>query len=527
MPPTPPAAGPDDPGAIRRRRIRPLEQIPVWHGFEPGAGRDPSLDGETDRRRAASTSLLDGLNAEQRRAVTHGEGPLLVVAGAGTGKTQVITRRIAWLDRHAARAAVGDPRADVHGQGRRGDAAPRRPARAVRLRGHGDLHVPRLRRPADPGVRVRARAAAGRPRAVPAGGRRSSCASACSSSSSTQYRPLGDPTRFLGALASLFAGCRTRTSSPAAYLARCAARRAGRRSWRRALAGRTPARTIATRLPRRPRSRGGSASWPGAYARYQALLRRARGDRLRRPGRLALRLLRESPAARDELQARYRYILVDEFQDTNRAQSELVALLAERHRNVTVVGDDDQSIYRFRGAAISNILEFRERYRARSDGRPAPQLPLPSRRSWTRSHRLIRFNDPDRLEVRVGISKRLVPERPDRAAAPSPPPRLRDGRRGGGLDRGGDPAAGSPRARGRATTPCWFGRTPDADADPALPQPGRHRRGGSRGTSGLYARPEIRLLLALPARGRGPRPRASTCTRSPRRSVYGARRPRT
>ena len=78
---------------------------------------------------------------------------------------------------------------------------------------------------------------------------------------------------------------------------------------------------------------------------------------------LALRLLRESPAARHELQRRFRYILVDEFQDTNRAQAELVALLAEGHRNVTVVGDDDQSIYRFRGAAISNILEFRSRYR--------------------------------------------------------------------------------------------------------------------------------------------------------------------
>jgi DNA helicase-2/ATP-dependent DNA helicase PcrA len=78
---------------------------------------------------------------------------------------------------------------------------------------------------------------------------------------------------------------------------------------------------------------------------------------------LALQLLRDSAVARQALQGRYRYILVDEFQDTNRAQSELVALLAERHRNVTVVGDDDQSIYRFRGAAISNILEFRERYR--------------------------------------------------------------------------------------------------------------------------------------------------------------------
>src|SRR5260370_18557516 len=64
----------------------------------------------------------------------------------------------------------------------------------------------------------------------------------------------------------------------------------------------------------------------------------------------------------DEWRDRFRHVLVDEYQDTNRAQYVLVNLLAQEHRNVAVVGDDDQSIYRFRGADIRNILDFRKDY---------------------------------------------------------------------------------------------------------------------------------------------------------------------
>ena len=73
-------------------------------------------------------------------------------------------------------------------------------------------------------------------------------------------------------------------------------------------------------------------------------------------------LLAENEEARRELQARFRYILVDEYQDTNKVQADLVDLLAGERKNVTVVGDDAQSIYSFRGAHFENIITFPERY---------------------------------------------------------------------------------------------------------------------------------------------------------------------
>ncbi|MFQ5894295.1 MAG: ATP-dependent helicase [Nitrospinota bacterium] len=73
-------------------------------------------------------------------------------------------------------------------------------------------------------------------------------------------------------------------------------------------------------------------------------------------------LLLEQPPARRWLQGRFRHILVDEYQDTNRIQGEVVDLMAEAHRNLTVVGDDAQSIYSFRGAHFANIIEFPRRY---------------------------------------------------------------------------------------------------------------------------------------------------------------------
>ncbi len=75
-----------------------------------------------------------------------------------------------------------------------------------------------------------------------------------------------------------------------------------------------------------------------------------------------LRLFDEAPEIKEEYQERFLHVLVDEYQDTNRAQYLIVKIVAERHRNLCVVGDDDQSVYKWRGADIRNILEFERDY---------------------------------------------------------------------------------------------------------------------------------------------------------------------
>jgi superfamily I DNA/RNA helicase len=98
------------------------------------------------------------------------------------------------------------------------------------------------------------------------------------------------------------------------------------------------------------------------YHRYQEELKAANAVDFDDLLTLAVRLLAEYPDVRQKWRDRFRYIMVDEFQDTNRLQLELVNLLGGEHRNVCVVGDDDQSIYSWRGAEIANILEFEQHF---------------------------------------------------------------------------------------------------------------------------------------------------------------------
>ncbi|NJD30242.1 MAG: ATP-dependent helicase [Chloroflexi bacterium] len=475
----------------RSRRVRPLEQIPVWHGLETIAVA-PEASAPPDEAPHGVETLLDGLNAEQRRAVTHGEGPLLIVAGAGTGKTQVITRRIAWLI--ATRRARPSEILALTFTDKAAEEMQLRVDQLVPY-GYADTAISTFHAFGDrlirefafelglaPDVRVLSR-----PEVVVFLRER------LFELALDAYRPLGDPTRFLGALATLFARARDEDVSPERYLA-YAEGLAARATELAEVSAANPAEADEDAVAAADEEARRQLELARTYDRYTELLREAGAIDFGDQVSLALRLLRESAAARAAVQRRYRYILVDEFQDTNRAQSELVALLAERHRNVTVVGDDDQSIYRFRGAAISNILEFRERYRGartvvlRRNYRSLPPV-------LDAAHRLIRFNDPDRLEVRVGISKRLIPERADRAAAP-----VRHVAFASSAEEADWIAAEIRRRVEAGARPRDHAILVRANADGdsilrALNVAGLPWR--FSGTSGLYARPEIRLLLAV------------------------------
>lgn len=119
-----------------------------------------------------------------------------------------------------------------------------------------------------------------------------------------------------------------------------------------------------------------------------------------------LKLFRKRPNILAEYQNQFQYVLVDEFQDTNYSQNELAILLAGKRKNITVVGDDDQAIYRWRGAAISNIFQFKKHF-PKTKVVVLTQNFRSTQEILDKSYKLIQNNNPDRLEVKEKIVKKL------------------------------------------------------------------------------------------------------------------------
>ena len=267
-------------------------------------------------------ALLASLNPEQRRAVTAGDGPLLVLAGAGSGKTRVLTTRMAWLIRERG---VAPYRILAFTFTNKAAREMRSRVEAMLGTQAGDCWIGTFHAT---GVRILRR------EATRLGWDRNFA-----------IYDTGDTESVLKEL--LQGRSLARHVSPAEARAVISSWKNGRVTVEAAHAAVTDARERVL---------------ADVYADYQKALRRHNAfdfdDLIARP----VDLFESEPDVLRSYATRFQHVLVDEFQDTNALQMFYIELLASHHGNLVVVGDDDQSIYGWRGARIENILEFESRF---------------------------------------------------------------------------------------------------------------------------------------------------------------------
>lgn len=335
------------------------------------------------------------MNEQQKRAVTFGDGPLLIVAGAGTGKTTVVTQRIAWLILEKK-----IPTDDVLALTFTEKAAAEMEERIDVLMPYGyvDLWVSTFHGFCERVLKDNA-LEIGLP---PDFKLLNTTAQALLVHKNFDkfdldyYRPLGNPTKFVQALIKHFTRAKDESVLPEDYLKYADTLKLDRDQQEFIKKRGTEDREVseAQRI----------AEIANAYHTYQQLLLDNSaldfGDLIL----YTIRLFKERPRVLKKYQEQFKYVLVDEFQDTNYAQYELVKLLSAPKNNLTVVGDDDQSIYKFRGAAISNILEFKKDF-------PDSQEIVLTENYRTKqnildmSYKFIKQNDPNRLEYQLSKGK--------------------------------------------------------------------------------------------------------------------------
>ncbi len=280
----------------------------------------------------SDTQHLAGLNPAQRTAVTHVDGPLLILAGAGTGKTKTLVHRIAHLIRSAqvpparilavtfTNRAATEMRERVH-------AFVGTEARAVAL---GTFHALGVRILREHGTR------------------------------------LGLPQRFaIYATGDQLAALRSAASEISIGDDRFDLKRILWRisDWKSRRIGPEQAKKlVAAEQATGTRADDYAVLAADAYPRYEETLRAAGAVDFDDLLLLPVQLLERDEEVRRALWKRWHHVMIDEYQDTNTVQLDMARLLAGTRRNLCVVGDDDQSIYAFRGADLGNILEFERHF---------------------------------------------------------------------------------------------------------------------------------------------------------------------
>jgi DNA helicase II / ATP-dependent DNA helicase PcrA len=309
--------------------------------------------------RRETTAQNFGLNAEQRAAVEHGDGPLLVVAGAGTGKTRVIIERIRNLLEMNPELA-GENILGLTFTDKAAGQMKYRVVKAIGERAEGvwlstfhSFCIEQVLRSVNPEIQP-----------LDDIDHKILLRRHISELDLKHFRRLQDPGEFISDFVKFFSRCQDELVTPDDYLRYVDGLRRKHEAQKKSLEA--DALQIAEE----------------EIARQEELARVYRiSERLLRERNLltfgaqlmhTVQLLREDEALRQRMHEQYRYILVDEFQDTNIAQLELLWLLAGERRNIVAVGDDDQAIYRFRGASFGSFTIFLKRFCGVSDAKLGP-----------------------------------------------------------------------------------------------------------------------------------------------------------
>ena len=294
------------------------------------------------------------LNEAQRRAITHGDGPLLVIAGAGTGKTRVITERIRYL-LESDPSLLGE---NILGLTFTKKAAGEMKARVVKAVGERGKDVvlatfhsfcETLLKEVDPNrlalesvdhwILLRRNLARLK---------------------LEKYRRLAEPGQFLSDFIAFFSRCQDELVSSEDYQ-KFADQLAAELESEKSMLDEDTYKERAEQVALQQEI-------ARAYLASEEILREKRSVAINGLISEAVALLKSDSKRRRQLQERFKHILVDEFQDSNIAQLELLHLLSEPSRNIVVVGDNDQAIYRFRGASFGSFKLFLQRFTGWQEG---------------------------------------------------------------------------------------------------------------------------------------------------------------
>ncbi len=358
--------------------------------------------------------LLSTLNLAQKQAVEHTDGPLLIVAGAGTGKTTVLINRLAYLiqEKEIKPEQILITTFTEKGAGELEERADK-----LLPYGYVNLWINTFHSFGERILRDHALDIGLSPafKILTQTEQWILIKKNLSAFNLDYYRPLGDPTKFIHELIKHFSRLKDENISPEKYLEFSKSFKANTNIIPSST-NTSPKKTSKTKskIATEPDEKNEAeeldlsrlTELAEAYQTYnQILLDQGLldfGDLIR----YTIKLFKERPNILQQYRTQFKYTMVDEFQDTNTAQYELIKMLAAPHNNLVAVGDDDQSIYRFRGASLSNIMQFKD------DFPTAKEIVLTENYRSTQNildtaYTFINHNNPNRLETKLKIDKQL------------------------------------------------------------------------------------------------------------------------